>query len=58
MSMVFVYVFSGYRFNFLPGSVISKDQIAFSDPTPSGKAFAASYCGTENFLVYHWTNVS
>lgn len=40
------------RHNFVYGRVISKQLIAFSDPTPDGKKFASSYTGTEEFLVY------
>ncbi|KTG38682.1 hypothetical protein cypCar_00038731 [Cyprinus carpio] len=43
--------------NFIYGSHLSKDEIAFSDPTPDGKLFATHYCGTSQFLVYNfeWT---
>jgi len=40
------------RSNFLYGTLIRKDQCAFTQPTSSGKQFFASYCGTETFLVY------
>ncbi|XP_064382282.1 N-acetyltransferase ESCO2-like [Halichondria panicea] len=36
----------------IPGSVIPKDKMAFTDPTPDGKLFASHYCGRTNFLVY------
>lgn len=31
---------------------MSKEDIAFSTPTPSGKQFAEKYTGTKNFKVY------
>ena len=40
------------RNDFMFGGVVSKDLLAFSDPTPLGKQLAESYCGTENFLVF------
>ncbi|TSL40942.1 N-acetyltransferase ESCO1 [Bagarius yarrelli] len=42
------------RNNFIYGSHLSKDEIAFSDPTPDGKLFATRYCGTSQFLVYNF----
>ncbi|KAM9487912.1 uncharacterized protein esco1 isoform 1-T2 [Clarias gariepinus] len=42
------------RNNFIYGSHLSKDEIAFSDPTPDGKLFATHYCGTSQFLVYNF----
>ncbi|KAJ7341397.1 hypothetical protein JRQ81_005449 [Phrynocephalus forsythii] len=42
------------RRTFLFGSCLSTDEIAFSDPTPDGKLFAAKYCQTPNFLVYNF----
>lgn len=36
------------------GSHLTKDEIAFSDPTPDGKLFATKYCGTPAFLVYNF----
>uniref|UniRef100_A0ABM5F996 N-acetyltransferase ESCO2 n=1 Tax=Pogona vitticeps TaxID=103695 RepID=A0ABM5F996_9SAUR len=44
------------RRTFLFGSYLSTDEIAFSDPTPDGKVFAAKYCQTPNFLVYNFIN--
>lgn len=44
-----------YRSNFSLGKMIAKERIAFTDPTPDGKAFAAKYCETSNFLVYRWS---
>ncbi|XP_006151664.1 N-acetyltransferase ESCO1 isoform X2 [Tupaia chinensis] len=38
------------RSNFIYGSYLSKEEIAFSDPTPDGKLFATQYCGTGSFL--------
>ncbi|XP_076440519.1 uncharacterized protein LOC143279996 isoform X2 [Babylonia areolata] len=36
------------------GFMIHKSQLAFSDPTPDGRMFAAKYTGTDNFLVYKY----
>ncbi|XP_030625768.1 N-acetyltransferase ESCO1 [Chanos chanos] len=44
------------RNNFIYGSYLSKDEIAFSDPTPDGKLFATHYCGTSQFLVYNFVS--
>uniref|UniRef100_A0A3Q3JVN8 N-acetyltransferase domain-containing protein n=1 Tax=Monopterus albus TaxID=43700 RepID=A0A3Q3JVN8_MONAL len=44
------------RNNFIYGSYLSKDEIAFSDPTPDGKLFAAHYFGTSQFLVYNFVS--
>ncbi|KAK7881718.1 hypothetical protein WMY93_030127 [Mugilogobius chulae] len=44
------------RNNFIYGSNLSKDEIAFSDPTPDGKLFATHYFGTSQFLVYNFVN--
>ncbi|KAM6444883.1 N-acetyltransferase ESCO1 [Rhynochetos jubatus] len=44
------------RSNFIYGSYLSKEEIAFSDPTPDGKLFATQYCGTGRFLVYNFLN--
>lgn len=38
------------------GSYLSKDEIAFSDPTPDGKLFATKYFGTSQFLVYNFVS--
>ncbi|XP_069476989.1 N-acetyltransferase ESCO1 [Ambystoma mexicanum] len=42
------------RSNFIYGSYLGKEEIAFSDPTPDGKLFATQYCGTGQFLVYNF----
>ncbi|XP_058032729.1 N-acetyltransferase ESCO1 isoform X1 [Ahaetulla prasina] len=42
------------RNNFIYGSYLSKEEIAFSDPTPDGKLFATRYFGTSQFLVYNF----
>lgn len=42
------------RNSFMYGSHLTKDEIAFSDPTPDGKLFATKYCGTPTFLVYNF----
>uniref|UniRef100_A0A3Q4ALK7 Establishment of sister chromatid cohesion N-acetyltransferase 1 n=1 Tax=Mola mola TaxID=94237 RepID=A0A3Q4ALK7_MOLML len=44
------------RNNFVYGSYLSKDEIAFSDPTPDGKLFATHYFGTSQFLVYNFVS--
>ncbi|CAM4589982.1 unnamed protein product [Lepidochelys kempii] len=44
------------RSNFIYGSYLKKEEIAFSDPTPDGKLFATQYCGTGQFLVYNFLN--
>uniref|UniRef100_A0A8C6UW03 N-acetyltransferase ESCO acetyl-transferase domain-containing protein n=1 Tax=Neogobius melanostomus TaxID=47308 RepID=A0A8C6UW03_9GOBI len=44
------------RNNFIYGSNLSKDEIAFSDPTPDGKLFATRYFDTSQFLVYNFVN--
>lgn len=42
------------RKNFMFGTVLSPDDVAFSDPTPDGKNFATKYTGTPRFLVYKY----
>ncbi|KAM9704082.1 N-acetyltransferase ESCO2 isoform 1-T2 [Menidia menidia] len=42
------------RSTFTYGSHLTKEEIAFSDPTPDGKLFATKYCGTPAFLVYNF----
>ncbi|XP_059368317.1 N-acetyltransferase ESCO2 isoform X4 [Carassius carassius] len=42
------------RTNFMYGSHLTKEEIAFSDPTPEGKLFATNYCETPTFLVYNF----
>ncbi|KAF3836341.1 hypothetical protein F7725_028899 [Dissostichus mawsoni] len=44
------------RNNFDYGSYLSKDEIAFSDPTPDGKLFATHYFSTSQFLVYNFVS--
>ncbi|XP_042187956.1 N-acetyltransferase ESCO1 isoform X2 [Callorhinchus milii] len=44
------------RSNFVYGSYLSKEEIAFSDPTADGKLFATQYCGTPRFLVYNFVS--
>lgn len=41
------------RKTFCVGVTLETSQCAFSQPTPAGEAFAARYCGTPSFLVYH-----
>ncbi|XP_047540387.1 N-acetyltransferase eco [Vanessa atalanta] len=40
------------RASLLHGLALRPDDLAFSAPTPPGKALAAAYCGTDNFYVY------
>ncbi|KAF5301137.1 hypothetical protein FQR65_LT08967 [Abscondita terminalis] len=40
------------RGNFMYGYILTKEDIALSSPTESGKAFAAKYFNTSNFLIY------
>ncbi|KAF7662624.1 hypothetical protein LDENG_00229150 [Lucifuga dentata] len=42
------------RSTFIYGSHLTKEEIAFSDPTPDGKLFATKYCNTPTFLVYNF----
>ncbi|XP_040921021.1 N-acetyltransferase ESCO2 [Toxotes jaculatrix] len=42
------------RSSFMYGSHLTKEEIAFSDPTPDGKLFATKYCNTPTFLVYNF----
>ncbi|XDV41456.1 hypothetical protein PO909_010327 [Leuciscus waleckii] len=42
------------RNSFMYGSHLTKQEIAFSDPTPEGKLFATKYCQTPTFLVYNF----
>lgn len=42
------------RNTFMYGSHLTKEELAFSDPTPDGKQFATKYCGTPTFLVYNF----
>ncbi|XP_026197262.1 N-acetyltransferase ESCO2 isoform X2 [Anabas testudineus] len=42
------------RSTFMYGSHLTKEEIAFSDPTPDGKLFASKYCNTPTFLVYNF----
>uniref|UniRef100_A0A8D2ZQL8 Establishment of sister chromatid cohesion N-acetyltransferase 2 n=1 Tax=Scophthalmus maximus TaxID=52904 RepID=A0A8D2ZQL8_SCOMX len=42
------------RSTFMYGSHLTKEEIAFSDPTPDGKVFATKYCNTPTFLVYNF----
>ncbi|XP_056150997.1 N-acetyltransferase ESCO2 [Lampris incognitus] len=42
------------RRSFLYGCPLTKQEIAFSDPTPDGKSFATKYCCTPYFLVYNF----
>nr|XP_040016652.1 N-acetyltransferase ESCO2 [Gasterosteus aculeatus aculeatus] len=42
------------RSTFMYGSHLTKEEIAFSDPTPDGKLFATKYTNTPTFLVYNF----
>ncbi|KAM4632887.1 N-acetyltransferase ESCO2 [Polymixia lowei] len=42
------------RSTFMYGSHLTKEEMAFSDPTPDGKLFATKYCNTSTFLVYNF----
>nr|XP_020443242.1 N-acetyltransferase ESCO2 isoform X2 [Monopterus albus] len=42
------------RSTFMYGSHLTKEEIAFSDPTPDGRLFATKYCNTPTFLVYNF----
>ncbi|XP_059212437.1 N-acetyltransferase ESCO2 [Centropristis striata] len=42
------------RSTFMYGSHLTKEEIAFSDPTPDGKLFATKYSNTPTFLVYNF----
>ncbi|XP_075893661.1 N-acetyltransferase ESCO2 [Nelusetta ayraudi] len=42
------------RSSFMYGSHLTKEEIAFSDPTPDGKLFATKYFNTPAFLVYNF----
>uniref|UniRef100_A0A3Q1FAV2 Establishment of sister chromatid cohesion N-acetyltransferase 2 n=1 Tax=Acanthochromis polyacanthus TaxID=80966 RepID=A0A3Q1FAV2_9TELE len=42
------------RSTFMYGSHLTKNEMAFSDPTPDGKLFASKYCNTPAFLVYNF----
>ena len=39
---------------FVPGRVLSSDELAFSDPTDDGRALALRYTRREDFMVYKW----
>ncbi|XP_035650100.1 N-acetyltransferase ESCO2-like [Oncorhynchus keta] len=41
------------RNSFMYGGHLTKEEIAFSDPTPDGKLFATKYCETPAFMVYN-----
>ncbi|KAJ8009075.1 hypothetical protein DPEC_G00085090 [Dallia pectoralis] len=42
------------RTSFMYGCHLTKEEIAFSDPTPDGKLFATKYCETPAFMVYNF----
>ncbi len=41
------------RTEFIYGKIITADELAFSDPTENGLAFAQSYTKRQDFLVYN-----
>ncbi|XP_057740528.1 protein CHROMOSOME TRANSMISSION FIDELITY 7 [Arachis stenosperma] len=47
-----VHMLDAVRKSFCAGSALERTQLAFSQPTSSGKALASSYTGTGSFLVY------
>ncbi|NP_001133441.1 N-acetyltransferase ESCO2 [Salmo salar] len=42
------------RNSFMYGGHLTKEEIAFSDPTPDGKLFATKYCEKPAFMVYNF----
>jgi hypothetical protein len=53
----FINFFSlSFREWFEYGILIPKSKVAFSDPTPDGRRFAAEYMGINNFLVYKYNH--
>ncbi|ELU04560.1 hypothetical protein CAPTEDRAFT_159966 [Capitella teleta] len=40
------------RNHFIMGYQLSRSELAFTDPTPTGKLLASTYCQTSQFLVY------
>ena len=40
------------RANCIPGYIVPRQELAFSQPTEAGRLFATSYSGTGQFLVY------
>merc|ERR1711881_644630 len=42
------------RRTYMLGLELGVNQVAFSDPTPDGRAFASKYFKTEEFLVYNY----
>ncbi|XP_055740866.1 N-acetyltransferase ESCO2-like [Salvelinus fontinalis] len=42
------------RNSFVYGGHLTKEEIAFSDPTPDGKLFATKYCEKPAFMVYNF----
>ena len=41
------------RSSLIYGTIIEKDRVAFTDPTPDGRRLAARYTGRDDFLVYN-----
>ena len=41
------------RATLIYGTIVEKDQIAFTDPTPDGRRLASRYTEREDFLVYN-----
>lgn len=40
------------RHSFIPGAIVSKEKVAFSDPTAIGTHFARSYTANDRFSIY------
>lgn len=40
------------RCHLVPGYVVPRSLVGFSQPTEDGVALARSYCGSDSFLVY------
>ena len=41
------------RSSLIYGTIVEKNQVAFTDPTPDGRRLAAKYVEREDFLVYN-----
>lgn len=40
------------RLNYMPDQILPREELAFSQPTPSGHSFAERYTGRPDFLVF------
>jgi hypothetical protein len=43
---------AGCRCNMVPGYVVPRSQLAFTQPTEEGAKLAAAFTGTPQFMVY------